>query len=189
MNRVAYGVLITIIVLLAGVLAWKSIQKPAPAPNPVVVVRLFEDRTKIDSLAKEIWGLNARIDSSAVAAQKYRRQVVVQKKELEVLKAFKDSAEMAYNELKTIERCDSLVQAQRAVIIEQDTILMALEAEAIEYSNQAALLEIKTGLQDKVIEEKDSTIKTLQCAYNWKIENRFWAWVFGWKCNQPTDLK
>lgn len=187
MNKVVYGVLITIIVLLAGVLAWKSIQKPVPDPEPVVVVRLFEDRTKIDSLEKEIWGLNARIDSSAVAAQKYSRQVVVQKKELEVLKAFKDSAEMAYNELKSIERCDSLVQAQRAVIIEQDTVLMTLEAEAIEYSNQVGLLERKTVLYEKVIAEKDTTIKNLQCAYNWKIEKRFWAWILGWKCNHPPD--
>jgi len=184
MNRFMYGLLVAIIVVLSAVLAWKFTQKPKVVPGPVVV-RLYEDRTKIDSLEKEIWGLNARIDSSTVVAQKFRKQVIIQKKELEGLKAYKDSVEAAYFALKTLQRCDSLVQAQRAVINEQDTLLTALESEAIEYSRQVYLLTVKTDLQDQKIALKDSTIQSLQCAYDWKIQNRFWAWLLGWKCHPP----
>ena len=86
---------------------------------------------------------------------------------------------MAYNELKTLERCDSLVEAQRSVIIEQDTLLMALEAEAIEYSNQVALLDKKSIAQDTIIVEQRNTIDELKCAYNWKIRKPFWAGYLG----------
>ena len=187
MKNVMIGILIGVIISLIAVIAIKRMQKPEPKPKPEIII--VENNIKVDSLNIEIWKLNARIDSSKAAINKSRRETSLMKKELEVYRSYKDSLEMAYNELKTLERCDSLVEAQRSVVIEQDTLLMALEAEAIEYSNQVALLDKKTIAQDTIIVEQRNTIDELKCAYNWKIRKPFWAWLLGWKCNNPPDKR
>ena len=187
MKNVMIGILIGIVFSLITVIVVNRLQKPKPTPQPEVII--IEDNTKIDSLNIAIWKLNARIDSSKVTIVKSRQETSRMKKELAVYRSYKDSLEMAYKELKTLERCDSLVQAQNAVIIEQDTILMALESEAIEYSNQVALLDKKVVTQDTIIVEQRNTIDELKCAYAWKIRKPFLAWLLGWKCNNPPGKR
>lgn len=185
MKNIMIGLLAGIIISLLVVIIAKSLKKPEPAPQPQIII--VENNSKVDSLTSEVWKLNARIDSSKAAITKSRQETNRMKKELAVYRSYKDSLELAYKELKTLERCDSLVTAQRAVIIEQDTVLMQLEAEAIEYSLQATLLDRKVIVQDTIIAQQRNTIDQLKCAYNWKIRKPFWAWLLGWKCHPPDN--
>lgn len=182
MKTYLFGLLTGLLLVAAGVI-WYS--KTRPPKEPETVIQVVENNVKVDSLKWEIQTLNKLLDSAGKVIQRRDGKIITQRREIATLKAFKDSAQLAYEREKTLERCDSLVTAQNGVIQAQDSLINELDLEAREYSKQAYLLTHKTELQSIIIQAQDSTIKQLNCAATWKVKHRFWAWVMGWKCYPP----
>jgi hypothetical protein len=183
MRTFIYGLLIGLLLYAGGVMLWMKTHEKKEKPQEPVI-QIVEKNQKIDSLQFCINDLTKQIDSSKTVIKQKNGKIQTQKAELSVYKAYKDSLQMAYDREKTFARCDSLVQAQSIVILSQDSILEELDQEAQEYSKQVYLLGAKTELQEIIIQQQDSTIKDLNCAARWKVENRFWAWLMGWKCQK-----
>lgn len=182
MKTFIYGLLTGLLLVAAGVI-WYN--KTHPPKEPETFIQIVENNVKVDSLKWEIQTLNKLLDSAGNVIQRRDGKIIIQRREIAGLKAFKDSAQLAYESEKSLARCDSLVTAQNDVIQAQDSLINELDLEAREYSKQAYLLTHKTELQSIIIQAQDSTIKQLNCAVKWKIEHRFWAWVMGWKCYPP----
>ena len=183
MRTFIYGLLIGLLVYAGGVALWMKTHEKKEKPQQPVI-QIVENDQKIDSLTACIADLNKQIDSSKAVIKQKNSKIQIQKAELTVYKAYKDSLQLAYEREKTFARCDSLVQAQSAVISEQDTIITELDLEAQEYSKQMELLTETKDVQGMIIMQQEATIDNLKCAFKWKVKHKFWAWVMGWKCYQ-----
>lgn len=181
MRTFVYGLLLGLIVSLVGYIYWES-TKDEPGQDPVI--EYVENIHKLDSLQYQINLLTAKIDSSKSAIQKKNTIIVAQKKDLTKVRSYADSLEAVYMGDRTLERCDSIIMAKNEVIVKQDTVIQNQEFIIDECTNQVVWLNEKVYSQDQIIFQKDSTIETLSCAYDWKIRRKFLAWLLGWKCNK-----
>lgn len=179
MKTFVAGVLAGVIISLVGYIWWQSKQEK---PDPVI--EYVENIHKLDSLSYIINDLTAKIEGSKVAIEAKNKVIVNQKNEIAEVKTYADSLELAYQNDKSLELCDSVIMAKNSVIESQDTLIVNLEAQTKEYSNQVCLLNETVNTKNQIIFQKDSTIETLNCAYDWKIRRKFWAWVLGWKCSK-----
>ena len=181
MKLFIYGLLVGLILSLTAYVWWLE-NKSEPENDPVI--EYVENIHKLDSLNYVIEELTAKLEGSKIAIESKNKVIVVQKKEIAKVKTYADSLEASYQNDRNLELCDSVIMAKNSVIESQDTLIVTLEAQTKEYSNQVCLLNETINTKDKIIFQKDSTIETLSCAYDWKIRRKFLAWLLGWKCNK-----
>ena len=184
MKLFIYGLLVGLILSLTAYVWWLE-NKSEPENDPVI--EYVENIHKLDSLNYVIEELTAKLEGSKIAIESKNKFIVVQKKEIAKVKTYADSLEASYQNDRDIELCDSVIMAKNTVIEAQDTLIISLESKGVEYIKQVCLITETINTKDQVIFEKDSTIETLRCAYDWKIKRKFWAWVLGWKCNKKSN--
>ncbi len=82
-------------------------------------------------------------------------------KAVKIWKTKTDSLLAAYHSDPTIDRCDSVVEAQGNVIKEQDSVIESIGQEAEEYSRQVHLLKQKVVLLDSTVIQQKRTVQSL----------------------------
>lgn len=181
MKLFIYGLLVGLILSLTAYV-WHIEKESKKEKSPII--EYVENIHKLDSLQYKIDELTAKLEGSKIAIESKNKVIVVQKKEIAKVKTYADSLETAYQNDRNLELCDSVIMAKNTVIESQDTLITNLESQTREYENQVCLLAETVKTKDEIILQKDSTIETLSCAYDWKIRRKFWAWLLGWKCNK-----
>lgn len=179
-NALTY-ILIGICIVLGAILWWNASHKEKPKEP---IIQVLENTYKSDSLQMCINALNLKIDSTSKLIKSRERVITLQRATITDVVSYADSLELAYNNQKTIDRCDSVIAAKNKVISEKDTLIDELDAEAQEYSRQVFQLTDKADKQSQLIKEKDIQIDNLSCTVNWKVRHKFWAWLLGYKCKK-----
>jgi hypothetical protein len=117
--------------------------------------------------------LISKLDSSNL---KHKREVftlentiIKQRTEIKTQKQINEELIDAYENDPDLVRCDSVVESQKKIIAEQDSLIESLDAEAMHYADMLANTERKVVLVEvdkkeitKQLVLKDNTIKELQ---------------------------
>ena len=119
--------------------------------NVIDSVNYARDKEKI----KEIDSLCSNYDKVILVNKQGTNKI---KQDNLRLKIEKDSALARYTRLKTLNRCDSLVEAQNLQISGLEIEIDSVEAEAAHYSDLAYLFKQKSIIQETIIASKDSLI-------------------------------
>lgn len=170
------------LLLSGGIIIYKYFNDK---PEKEIVYTVVENIRKVDSLEFTIALKDSSIVKQENEISNSKLVIKKQRKEIIVYTDIADSLEQAYLNDKSIERCDSTLNAKNVLLAEKDTLINDLDNEAQKYSDNIVTLKSKINDQHQLIKEKDVTIQNLSCAMEWKINHKFIAWILGWKCKQP----
>lgn len=173
---------------LLAFLGMKYFEKKDTGPDARVVERIVVDKHKADSLLREVAKKDTALRKSEAQSQSLKRRNILIKASLTDITAYADSLAVVAASLHSPE-CDSAISAKNGVIQRQNELIKGIELESQLYIAQIDILKDINRTDSVLIKQQSGTIDELSCAYNWKIRHKFWAWVFGWKCNKPPNQK
>lgn len=189
MKNFFFGFILALVVSLAiAYVYWRdeSNKSGIIVRDPIV----SENSDKVDSLSMIIAGkdtIQAQSDKKLIDNHN-RISSLLSKNE--TLKSRLDSAICRYNRLKSIETCDSLVNAQDSVIACQGGIIAEYEIRDSEYEFNSGILRDKLSLldsinkiQSKTIDKLNINIDKLNCYESKSKQHKFIFWIFHLKCN------
>lgn len=181
-------ILIGISVVLSAAFWWTKSHEAKPQNAAETIVKYVIDKHSIDSLTRERddWKIQFNVAQGRINSISKDR-LVLQNTQGELI-LYADSLEREIA-LRNDTACIKAITAKNRVIQRKDSIINWLDAETREYSRTIFIAQTTIQKDSLIISKQAQTIDNLSCAYGWKVKHKFWAWLFGWKCNQPHNQK